>query len=371
MVRFEVLGEVRAWRDDEPLDVGPPKQRAVLAVLLLEPRRPVAIPDIVDAVWGDAPPANGANAVQKQIVALRRVLGQEMVTLSDAGYRLDVPKEGLDTETLTALIRAGADARTAGAAEEAERLLAEALNASRSEPLAGLAGPVFESARRRLADQRAHAAELWAAAALGLGRHDDLAGRLPDLIARYPARERLRATYMLALHRCGRQAEALTAYQDARAHLVDEYGVEPGEELRQAQLEVLRAAPAARAEPARPKPDKPRRSPRWPTPKRSRHHVALSLFAAVACVVSFGVITWCVVGVLAALRNSRILAAMSAGYGVLLIYWFVMAQNSPRFAVDLKTATAFAAFILITFGGAFHVGFLMLVPLPRRDRAGR
>jgi DNA-binding SARP family transcriptional activator len=358
MLRFGLLDEVRVWRNGEPLDVGPPKQRAVLAVLLLEPRRPVPISRIVDAVWDDAPPANGANAVQKQIVALRRILGSTMVTLSDGGYRLDVPADGLDTEALTALIRAGVDAGAAGRLEEAERLLSRALFISHAEPLAGLVGPVFESARRRLADQRAYAAELWAAAALDLGRHVELTDRLPELIARHPARERLQAIHLLALHRCGRQAEALAAYQEARRHLVDEYGVEPGEELQRAHLQILQAEPVLPTPAPVPAPVPPA-----PTTRRPRRQVVLGILSVVACVVSFGLATWSLVAVLAAARRSRALAAMSAGYAALFAYWIVVApqdQGAPHYW--LRMSTGIIAMVGMMFGGAFQVGFLMLGP---------
>ncbi|GAA1030076.1 hypothetical protein GCM10009557_20850 [Virgisporangium ochraceum] len=373
MLRFGLLDEVRVWRDGEPLDIGPPKQRAVLAVLLLEPRRPVSVARIVDAVWADAPPANSVNAVQKQIVALRRALGPAMVTLSDGGYRLDVPADSLDTEELTALIRAGVDARSGGSPEEAERLLSKALAHSRSEPLAGLVGPVFESARRRLAEQRAYAAELWAATALDLRHHEDLTARLPELIVQYPARERLRAIYMLALHRSGRQAEALTAYQDARRHLVDEYGVEPGEELQRAQWEILRAEPVVPV-PAHNPPLVPvaahnpppmydlRQPPYPPAAKRSRKQIVLGILSVAVCLFSLGLLTWGVVAVLAAIRGSRALAGMAAVYAVLLVVWLVaMPVEDGGAFYELRLSVGFIAMLATILGGAVHVGLITLV----------
>jgi DNA-binding SARP family transcriptional activator len=363
MLRFGLLDEVRVWRDGEPLDIGPPKQRAVLAVLLLEPRRPVSVARIVDAVWADAPPANGVNAVQKQIVALRRVLGPAMVTLSDGGYRLDAPADSLDTEALTALIRAGVDARSGGSPEEAERLLSKALAHSRSEPLAGLVGPVFESARRRLAEQRAYAAELWAATALDLRHHEDLTGRLPELIVQYPARERLRAIHMLALHRSGRQAEALIAYQDARRHLVDEYGVEPGEELQRAQWEILRAEPVVPVPAHNPPPMYDLRQPPYPpATKRSRKQIVLGIVSVAVCLFSIGLLTWGVVAVLAAIRGSRALAGMAAVYAVLLVVWLVAVPVEDGGAFyALRLSVGFIAMLATIFGGAVHVGLITLV----------
>lgn len=111
--RFEILGRPAAWRDGRELDLGPGKQRAVLAVLLLTPNRPVSTASIVGAVWGDDPPDNGANVVQKYVAGLRRVLEPgrsprtpgRLITLTGAGYALNVPPEGLDTEVFQERVR--------------------------------------------------------------------------------------------------------------------------------------------------------------------------------------------------------------------------------------------------------------------------
>jgi DNA-binding SARP family transcriptional activator len=234
------------------LDLGPTKQRAVLAVLLLNANKPVSTTQIIDSVWQDDPPENGANVVQKYIAGLRRVLEPErsprtpgqMLTFTPAGYELSVTSGGLDADAFHERVRRARaewlDGRLAPAAAE----LRSALALWRAEALAGLSGPVFDSARDRLTEARASALEAWAEVELEQGGHAALVPELARLVADYPLREQLRYFQMLALYRCGRQAEALAAYREARAYLSDEFGVEPGERLQQLHQRILRSDPA-------------------------------------------------------------------------------------------------------------------------------
>ncbi|GAA1859435.1 BTAD domain-containing putative transcriptional regulator [Actinomadura bangladeshensis] len=246
--RFEILGRPTAWRDGRELDLGPGKQRAVLAVLLLTPRRPVPTASIVAAVWGDDPPDNGANVVQKYVAGLRRVLEPDrsprtpgrLLTLTAGGYALHVPPEGLDTEVFQARVKA---AQAVEDAAQAEEMLREALAMWRGPALAGLNGAFFDAARNRLEEMRAAALEARAEAGLAAGEHARLVSELLRLVAEFPLREGFRYLLMLALYRSGRQAEALAAYRDARDFLADEFGVEPGERLRALHLGILRSDP--------------------------------------------------------------------------------------------------------------------------------
>jgi SARP family transcriptional regulator, regulator of embCAB operon len=250
-LRYEVLGPLRAWRGDQPLALGPAKQRAVLAVLLLAGSRPVSSAAIVDAVWGAAPPDNGANVVQKYVGALRRVLEPDraprspagLLPLTDAGYQLSVEAGCLDADEFAAHVRQ-AQVLRAGDPESAAARLRSALALWHGEVVAGLAGPVFDSARVRLADSRAGAWELWAELELELGRHAELVPELLRLVEEFPGRERLRALLMLTLYRSGRQADALSAYRDAHRYLSDELGIVPGEPLRRLHQQILTADPA-------------------------------------------------------------------------------------------------------------------------------
>ncbi|TDC67483.1 transcriptional regulator, partial [Actinomadura sp. GC306] len=261
-MRFEILGRPSAWRDGRELDLGPGKQRAVLAVLLLSPNRPVPTPSIVSAVWGDEPPDNGANVVQKYVAGLRRVLEPDrsprapgrLLTLSGAGYALHVPPGGLDAEVFQEQVKAALGIRAAGDAELAATRLREALLLWRGTALAGLTGSFFDAARERLDEERAAALEASAEIGLDLGEHARLVPELIRLVGEFPLREGLRYLLMLALYRCGRQAEALAAYRDARDFFTEEFGVEPGERLHNLHVGILRADPAL----ALPAADEPR-----------------------------------------------------------------------------------------------------------------
>src|SRR5690348_11003423 len=151
---FQLLGPLRARQGGHDLDLGPGKQRAVLAVLLLNANRPVPTAQIVDSVWQDEPPENGANVVQKYVAGLRRILEPErsprtpgqILTLTDAGYVLCVDGERLDCEQFARRVREAQVARSEGRLAEASDRLREALALWHGQALAGLSGPQFEAA---------------------------------------------------------------------------------------------------------------------------------------------------------------------------------------------------------------------------------
>lgn len=283
-LRFEILGDVRVLRNGDPVDLGPAKQRAVLAVLLLQPGRPVPTHQIVDAVWGDDPPENGANVVQKYVAGLRRVLEPdraprtpgELLALTGSGYVLRAAEGAVDVgEFLSALTRSSTEC-AAGRPADASETLRTALALWRGEALAGLTGPVFEAARARFAEARATAWEKWIDIELARGRDAALIPDLARLIEEFPLREGLRAQLMIALHQGGRQAEALAAFRDAREYFLDEFGAEPGERMQEAHRKILRGEPFY-AEPVNPWPSDDDASdsaapiqayapPDWPTP---------------------------------------------------------------------------------------------------------
>jgi DNA-binding SARP family transcriptional activator len=245
-LRFEILGPVRAFRGAERVDLGPAKQRAVLAVLLLSPGRPVPVHRIVDAVWGDDPPENGPNVVQKYVAGLRRVLDPdrtprtpgELLALTDGGYVLRAVT--LDADDFRARLTRAAAERRAGNPGGAATVARGALDLWHGEALGGLNGPVFESARTRLTEEQASAWELWAEAELARGADSGLLSELGRLVEQFPLREGLRAQLMIALQRAGRQAEALAVFRDAREYFLDQLGAEPGERMQEAHRRILR-----------------------------------------------------------------------------------------------------------------------------------
>jgi hypothetical protein len=164
-LRFEMLGPIRAFRGAEPVDLGPPKQQAVLALLLLHAPRPVPLEKIVATLWNGDPPSNGIDVVQRYIGALRRGLDPErtsLIALTDGGYVIRTGETAVDTGVFrAALARAHAEHQTGtiGAATDEIRT---ALELWHDEPLTGLSGPVFESARARLNWEGAAASALLA-----------------------------------------------------------------------------------------------------------------------------------------------------------------------------------------------------------------
>jgi DNA-binding winged helix-turn-helix (wHTH) protein len=165
VLRFEMLGPIRAFRGTEPVDLGPPKQQAVLALLLLQAPRPVPLDRIVATLWNGDPPPNGVDVVQRFIGALRRALDPErtsLITLTDGGYVIRAGDNAVDTGMFrAALARAQAEHQT-GAIGAATDEIRTALGMWQDEPFTGLSGPVFESARARLNSERAAASALLA-----------------------------------------------------------------------------------------------------------------------------------------------------------------------------------------------------------------
>ena len=243
--RFQLLGPVRAWRDEAELEMGPPQQQAVLVVLLLSRGGHVAMGTMLDALWGQYPPKSGAGAVRTYVSRLRQILSTgdpasdiAIEPIGD-GYALRGEHVSVDVELFEERIGAASAARQESA--EAAELCRAALRQWRGVPLAGVPGPYFEPVRTRMIEMRADAAEIEAAAQVESGDHLVAIANLRTLIASFPLRESLHELLMLALYRAGRQADALEIYEGARRILCDELGIEPGPSLRRMQQRVLSA----------------------------------------------------------------------------------------------------------------------------------
>jgi DNA-binding SARP family transcriptional activator len=237
---FRILGPVEAWDDDAQLQLGGPKQRAVLALLLLDAGRVVSTDRLIDALWGEQPPATAATSLQNFISQLRKVVGADVLVTKPPGYRLQVEPEQLDLERFRRLVERSRQERAAQRAAT----LREALGLWRGPALADLAFESFalgESAR--LEELRLAALDERIEADLESGRDAELVGELEALVRDHPLREQLRRSLMLALYRSGRQAEALQVYHDARRTLVDELGIEPSAALQQVHGAMLRHDP--------------------------------------------------------------------------------------------------------------------------------
>ena len=266
MVRLSALGVVGAERDGQPLDLGGPRQRAVLGLLVAAGRRTVSTDRFLDDLWSGEPPPKALGALQVYVSNLRRVLEPErqrrqparLLTSVAPGYRLDLSDEQVDTWHFQALVRearAASDPRTVLARAD------EALALWTGEPFAAYADQEWASVEAaRLWELHADAVQLRATAALDLGRTAEVVASLEAYVQAYPLREQGVRLLALALYRSQRQSDALAALAQARTRLVDELGVDPSPELRELEHDILHhaahlRAPALSAEPVATVPD--------------------------------------------------------------------------------------------------------------------
>ena len=236
MLRFRILGPLEATNEQEAIALGGPRQRAVLVALLLRAGRVVPTEQLVDELYGAEPPKTATTSLQNAVVALRTALGPDVLVTRPPGYVLRIDREQVDAHRFEHLL---ADARRASPAER-RQLLERALELWRGPALAEFAFEDWAQTEiRRLEELRLVGLEERLDVDIELGHPADVVPELEALVGEHPLRERLWYLLMLALHRAGRSAEALQAYTDARAAL-DELGIEPGEELRRLQGEILR-----------------------------------------------------------------------------------------------------------------------------------
>ena len=244
---FRILGPFEVAQEGRTLDLPAGKPRALLALLLLRRGEVVSVDALVDELWGESPPQTAAKNVQGYVARLRRTLGDGALTTRAPGYALQLEDGALDAARFQSLVEQARHEEPAAASDR----LREALGLWRGPPLADLAYESFaQDEIRRLEDLRLAALEDRIAADLALGRHEDVLPELESLVAAHPLRERLQGQLLVALYRCGRQAEALEAYRAARRRFVDELGVEPGPELQALERKILEHDPSLQA-PAR------------------------------------------------------------------------------------------------------------------------
>lgn len=242
-LRCEVLGPLRALRDGTEIPLGPPKQRAVLAVLLLQEGRPISYDGLVEAVWGGTPPAHVRNLVQKYVSGLRRALGAgPELSWTGTGYLL-TGVEADDLRERRRLVDAALAARDAGELRRAGQLARRAEELWRGEFAEGLRAPYLAAERLRWAEKRLTVLEAVLAGEIELGHAFEYVHELIRLVAAHPLRERLVELLMLALCRTGRPSDALTAYEAARRRLADALGTDPGPALRSLHARILRQDP--------------------------------------------------------------------------------------------------------------------------------
>jgi DNA-binding SARP family transcriptional activator len=252
-VEFRVLGPLEVSDKGESLALGGQKQRALLAILLLHANEVVSSDRLIDELWGETPPETAAKGLQVHVSQLRKLFeparergksGQLLLTRSP-GYLLKLDPDQLDVERFKRLADQGREALASGDPERAAAKLTEALSLWRGDPLADLTYASFaQSEISRLEEMRLAALEDRIEADLQRGRHASVIGDLERLISSEPLRERPRRQLMLALYRSDRQAEALEAYRESRATLVDELGIEPSRSLQDLHAAILAQDPS-------------------------------------------------------------------------------------------------------------------------------
>jgi DNA-binding SARP family transcriptional activator len=283
---FRILGPVEVATGAQPLRLGGPRQRALLAYLLLHANEVVAAERLLDELWFEAP-SGGLAALQTQISRLRRVLVDRIATAA-SGYSIRVEPGELDLERFRSFLA------EAGATEDPRvrsRLLRDADALWHGEPLAGLDVPFAAGEAAALEELRLAAVEDRIEADLGAGLDGELVSELSGLVRRHPLRERLRGELILALYRSGRQADALSEYRETRRVLDDELGLEPGPALRELEQAILRHDPLLTAVPAGAAPVERVASPGQPLPRRRprRFVFALTLFVVLLAAGAFAV----------------------------------------------------------------------------------
>jgi class 3 adenylate cyclase len=236
-VEFRVLGPLEVWLDGRQVPVRRPKERLLLTLLLLRANEVVSRDSLLEALWEGQPPQTATTALQGVVSQLRKRVGGDRVVTRSPGYLLRVADGDLD---LVRFVRVAAKARATHDPAGRSECFEQALGLWRGFALDEFAGnSALIGERERLAELRLGVLEDRLDADLELGRSPAVVAELEQLVTANPYRERLRAQLMLALYRCGRQAEALEAYRRGREALVEELGIEPGPGLRALEQQIL------------------------------------------------------------------------------------------------------------------------------------
>jgi predicted ATPase/DNA-binding SARP family transcriptional activator len=252
-MEFAVLGPLRVQDGGRDVEIRRGISRTLLIALLLRARETVSASSLMELLWGDDQPRNPANALQIQISYLRKALssasasaGQPIFT-RPGGYALDIEPDAVDAVRFERLLDAPpvAQVRSEAMVDTQLRAIEEALALRRGEALADVAGEAFaRGTATRLEEMRWSAHERRIDLLLTIGRHREVVGELGPLVSEMPLRERFHEQLVLALYRCGRQADALRAFAAARSTLLDELGLDPGPALQALERNVLSQDPS-------------------------------------------------------------------------------------------------------------------------------
>ncbi|GAA4290136.1 response regulator transcription factor EmbR [Mycobacterium paraffinicum] len=249
-LRFGVLGPLQMTADGDDLPLGPAKQPAVLAMLLINRNRPVSIDSLIDAAWQERPPPEARGSLHAHVSRLRRLVGSAgvdpaaVLASAQPGYRLNVPDEACDVGRFAIAQKAGIDAAAAGRFEQASRHLSAALAEWRGPVLADLRDFDFVDAfAAALAEDKLMTLTVRAEAEISCGRTHSIIGELEALVAEHPYREPLWAQLITGYYLAERQYDALDAYGRLKTVLADDLGIDPGPSLRSLHQKVLSQEP--------------------------------------------------------------------------------------------------------------------------------
>jgi DNA-binding SARP family transcriptional activator len=251
-MEFRILGSLEAEADDRLLPLGGPSVRRLLAILLLDANRVVPLARLAEGLWDTDAPETAVKQARNAVGRLRRLLAAsgapDLIVTDSIGYRIRVAADALDAGLFEARVahaeRAAADGQLTAAAE----LLRSALALWRGPLLAGMAGRVIERAATAWNERRYVVSEMYYDQQLALGRHHEIVAELSGFTSDHPLREKPVGQFMIALYRCGRQADALALYDRTRRLLADEMGIDPGPELRQLHQQILKSDAALTAQ---------------------------------------------------------------------------------------------------------------------------
>jgi predicted ATPase/DNA-binding SARP family transcriptional activator len=263
-MQFDILGPLRVSSEDGAHDLGAPAQRTLLAVLLASPNVSVSDDRLMDQLWGNDPPPSAHHLVQVYVSRLRVLLDEppdvSRILRDGSGYLLRVAPNELDADRFLAAVAHGRKLRDSNPTA-ADEILADAMRLWRGAPFADFpdAPPSVREQARYLERQHLGALESWFDVRLQLGRHDELVPELSELVEQNPYDEALHVQLVLALYRCGRQAEALQSVRALQVRLREELGIDASQELRGLYRDLLLQAPRLSVEPPEPPSNLPSR----------------------------------------------------------------------------------------------------------------
>jgi DNA-binding SARP family transcriptional activator len=245
-MRISILGPLEVVGPQGPVTFTARRQQIVLAVMLWNANRVVPMEVLIDALWGQEPPATARSQVHISVSGIRKRLARgglhELLSTCPPGYRTRVRDGELDLHEFDQHVTTARAQMLAGRAEEAAESFTLALRLWRGEPFAGVRGERVSAIAAQLADKRVSVFEELTEVRLRLGRGVPMIGDLTTLVAEHPYRELLRAQLMTALCQAGRQVEALREYRHMRALFDRELGLEPSPRLRLLEQEILTGA---------------------------------------------------------------------------------------------------------------------------------